>query len=163
MPSNETEWRPLQPEDAAACTELAFKSKRGWGYPEEWIELWRDGLTVTPEFIRNSWSLATFDETSGQLAGFVAVICDGVEAEVEHLWIDPSRQGSGLGRKLFEAALAYARDSQCGNLIVISDPNALGFYEKMGGQAAGSVPSMPVGRELPRLIFSLRPSRGRPH
>ena len=29
-------------------TRIAYASKRYWGYPEEYIELWHEDLTVTP-------------------------------------------------------------------------------------------------------------------
>jgi hypothetical protein len=45
---------PATPEDADALTRIAFAAKRYWGYPESWIQHWRDGLTITPEFVRNS-------------------------------------------------------------------------------------------------------------
>jgi hypothetical protein len=34
-----------KPEDAANLTGIAFAAKRHWGYPENWIESWRDLLT----------------------------------------------------------------------------------------------------------------------
>jgi|SRR5262245_16873441 len=40
-----------KPDEAEALTEIAFAAKRHWGYPEKWIESWRETLTVTPEFI----------------------------------------------------------------------------------------------------------------
>ena len=43
--------RAARPDDAEALTRLAHAAKRHWRYPEEWIALWRPGLTVTPEFI----------------------------------------------------------------------------------------------------------------
>ena len=38
-------------EDAGELTRVAHESKSHWGYPRRWIELWRDDLTITPEFI----------------------------------------------------------------------------------------------------------------
>jgi hypothetical protein len=38
-------------QDAEKLTEIAFAAKRHWGYPEEWMESWRDALTIKPEFI----------------------------------------------------------------------------------------------------------------
>jgi hypothetical protein len=36
-------------------------------------------------------------------------------------------------------------------LRIASDPNALGFYEKMGARRIGDVPATPAGRTLPLL------------
>jgi hypothetical protein len=38
---------------------------------------------------------------------------------------------------------------------VPSDPNAQGFYVKMGAQRVGEVPSRPPGRTLPLLVLRL--------
>jgi hypothetical protein len=43
--------RVARPEDAGELTEIAFAAKRHWGYPDRWIQSWREVLTLTPEFI----------------------------------------------------------------------------------------------------------------
>jgi hypothetical protein len=40
-----------KPQEAEALTEIAHAAKRHWGYPEPWIQNWRDILTMRPEFI----------------------------------------------------------------------------------------------------------------
>lgn len=40
-----------KPEDADALTEIAHAAKRHWGYPERWIESWRDTLIIRAESI----------------------------------------------------------------------------------------------------------------
>ena len=71
------------PADARGLSTIVIAAKRHWGYPDEWIELWRRELTVTPENIeRDYFSIA---EVSGQIGGFVSVAVAGVNAELEHL------------------------------------------------------------------------------
>ena len=43
--------RRAWPAEARALTRVAHAAKRHWGYPEDWLRLWRDALTVTPAFI----------------------------------------------------------------------------------------------------------------
>jgi ribosomal protein S18 acetylase RimI-like enzyme len=70
-------FRPMEihrakPEDAVALTEIAFAAKRHWGYPEQWIQRWKDVLTIQPEFIaRNETYVAFLD---GQPVGFYALV-----------------------------------------------------------------------------------------
>lgn len=45
--------RRARPADARALTRAAHAAKRHWKYPEDWSRLWRDGLTVTPEFVEH--------------------------------------------------------------------------------------------------------------
>ena len=56
--------------DACALTEIAHAAKRHWGYPERWIEIWRDALTITPDFISIHEVYAA--SVDGKIAGFSA-------------------------------------------------------------------------------------------
>jgi hypothetical protein len=40
--------------DAEVLTRVFLAAKRHWGYPERWIERWRESLTITPDFVRRS-------------------------------------------------------------------------------------------------------------
>jgi hypothetical protein len=40
--------RRAQVDEAGLLSDLAFRSKAHWGYPPDWLELWRPELTVTP-------------------------------------------------------------------------------------------------------------------
>src|SRR5438445_217906 len=48
------EIRQAQRTDAESLTAIAHAAKRSWRYPEEWIRLWADELTVTPDFIERN-------------------------------------------------------------------------------------------------------------
>lgn len=66
---------------------------------------------------------------------------------------------SGIGRLLFSHLLSYLRRPEVIRLMIASDPNAAGFYQRLGAGRIGAVSSTPRGRRLPRLVFRLRPSR----
>jgi len=145
--------RRAKADDAPALTALAIRSKRHWGYADSLMELWREELTITPEAIaRTSILLA---EQGARIVGMVGVNLNGATAELEDLWIDPDCMGRGLGRQLFYEGLGLARAAQARTLSVISDPNAEGFYLRMGARRVDLVPSHPDGRQLPRLELSL--------
>jgi len=38
-------------DDAVALSKIALAAKGHWRYQERWLEIWRDTLTVQPEFI----------------------------------------------------------------------------------------------------------------
>ena len=42
---------PASTADADILTRLSFASKGYWGYPEEYFEIWKDELTITPAYI----------------------------------------------------------------------------------------------------------------
>lgn len=139
--------------DAPCLSEIAYTSKRYWGYPEDLMRQWRDDLTVTPDFIeRHPVYLAV---SEGEVAGFYALSLEGEIAELEHLWVYPPHMGGKIGRSLFRHALDIARESGGRTLRIASEPNAEGFYLRMGARLVGRVPSRPAGRELPLLEVDL--------
>ncbi len=62
---------PAAPEAADALACIAFAAKRYWGYPESWIQHWRDSLTITPEFVRNNAVYAAV--SGGEPCAFYAI------------------------------------------------------------------------------------------
>jgi len=143
--------RRARPDDAETLTAIAHAAKRHWGYPEEWIEHWKPELTITNDFIaKNEMFVAMVDE---EIAGCGALVFDGTQAELEHLWVQPKHIGSGVGRCLFEKIRERARDLKASGLEISSDPNAEGFYERMGATRIGEVRSQVDGqpRTLPRM------------
>ena len=144
--------------DAPALTEIAFAAKRHWGYPEEWMALWADELTIEPGYVANNWVLvATRD--AGML-GWCAVEDRRGELWVEYCWVLSAAAGQGIGRAMMQRAFAYAADRGVSSMKVIADPNAEGFYRKLGFRRIGDVPSRPEGRRLPLLEIDLA-ARGR--
>ncbi len=63
--------------------------------------------------------------------------------------------GCGLGRLLFDDAVARARRLGLTTLIVDADPGAEPFYRQMGAERIGASPSGSIpGRFLPKLRVS---------
>ena len=146
--------RPGRPDEAAALSAIAFAAKRHWGYPESWIELWRDDLTVLPQYIDDN--IVYVAEECGQIIGFVALAVFDEEAEVDHLWVMPEHMGKGVGRQLMQSALSYCNSIAVEYVRVVSDPNAQAFYAKLGAVYQGEIDSNPAPRKLPLLSFQLR-------
>jgi GNAT superfamily N-acetyltransferase len=151
-----TTFRCAEVNDADQLTEIAFAGKAHWGYPPEWMELWRPDLVVTPRYLRTE--AISVMEYDGETAGFTGLSTGGKDRQIEHLWLRPKFIGRGFGRLLVGEALRLARKEEVGELFVSSDPNAEGFYLKMGGVRIGrEVYRLPGGvqREVPRLVFRL--------
>jgi GNAT superfamily N-acetyltransferase len=142
-----------QPGAADVLTRIAFAAKAHWGYPERWMERWRDTLTITPEFIRqNEIHVATVE---GEQAGFYALVGEGWRIVLEHLWVLPERMGAGVGRALFEHAVRTAASLGAGVVGIEADPNAEGFYRRMGARRVGEIVYEIDGQErvLPLLAM----------
>ena len=119
-------------EDAENLSKIALAAKAFWKYPESWLNLWKDGLTITPEFIAENEVYLAVSET--KTVGFYALILKGENARLEHLWIEPEFIGRGIGRQLFAHALQTARSCGATLMEIFSDPNAEGFYRKQGAE-----------------------------
>jgi GNAT superfamily N-acetyltransferase len=144
-----------KPEEADALTEIAHAAKRHWGYPETWIQTWRDILTMRPEFIAGNVAYSAIEE--GRAVGFYLLTTESDGMHLDHLWIAPHAMGRGIGRALFEHAIEEARGLGHRALQIEADPNAEGFYSRMGARRVGTTVTTMENqrRELPLLVYDL--------
>ncbi len=146
--------RRARPGEAPALTELALRSKAHWAYDAEFMKIMRRVLKITEEEIRAHHVLV--HETDGAVDGVGALARFDDEWEVEHLWVEPSAIGRGIGKRLLEALLAKAARLGAGRVLVEADPHAEPFYARRGGVRVGERASgMIHGRALPVLAIQL--------
>jgi N-acetylglutamate synthase-like GNAT family acetyltransferase len=148
--------RRARPEEAAALTAIAHDAKRYWGYPEHWIQHWEEDLTISPELISNQNVFVA--ESDNQLLGFYALVVNEKKADLDHMWVAPSQIGKGVGKELFLHAMKTADELKISQVLITADPNAEGFYEKMGASRIGATDSEIDGRarSLPRMKVNTR-------
>lgn len=147
--------RPARPDEAACLTGLAMRSKAVWGYDAEFMARCRPLLAVTETMIEAAPVFVL--DAGGTVAGFYALTpLEGAQIDLALLFVDPRLLGNGYGRRLWDHAVAHARELGFREMIVESDPNALGFYEALGAHSAGVTESpAAAGRLLPRLTLDL--------
>jgi RimJ/RimL family protein N-acetyltransferase len=150
--------RPATPADAATLSQLAWAGKALWGYPEEWMAAWRTALTLTPHYIESNGVLC--GEEAGRLIGCVAFQHTGGELWLDHFWLDVPSVGTGRGRALFQLAARHAEQQGVRRFMIESDPNAEGFYLRMGCRRVGAAVSRLTGsdRVLPVLSYDVSAS-----
>jgi N-acetylglutamate synthase-like GNAT family acetyltransferase len=141
--------RQSSPEDAATLTQIAMEAKRYWGYPEHWIRHWEADLTISSDFIRDNHVYVADED--GEICGFYALSVTGHKAELEHMWVKPDRIGTGIGKEMFLDAMERAAALNVSEVELTSDPNATGFYRRMGAMQIGETESATTGRKLPRM------------
>jgi len=143
------------PEDANALTQISISAKRYWNYPERWMEVWTPQLTFAPEYFEKNDSWVAVDGKNQ--IGFYTLQDQNGNAWIENLWVLPAYIGKGLGRQLFIHAVERARQRGYKILQLEADPNAMGFYEKMGmhkiGERQSEVDGQP--RSLPIMEMTL--------
>ena len=143
--------RPARVEEAAALSDLCFRSKAVWGYDPEFMALMLAALEVAGEDIAagDVWVATGAD---GQIAGVVALAPGDAPGalDLNKLFIEPRHIRSGVGRALLAHAIAEARRRGAGRLTILADPSAAAFYERAGAVRIGEAPSDAVpGRLLP--------------
>jgi GNAT superfamily N-acetyltransferase len=136
---------------AARLTQIAHAAKSYWGYPSHWIELWHDQLHISPTFIdAHEVYVAIADDA---ILGFYALTGSGEKLQMEHMWVMPVAIGQGIGSVMFQHALKRATRLGAKIIEIEADPNAEGFYQKMGAETVGEVSYILEGqrRSLPLL------------
>ena len=139
--------------DRKELTEIAFSAKRHWNYPEKWIELWTDDLTISAHYIRNHFVFKAIEDSKNSIVGFCALELHRPEKKLEiaHAWVLPSFMGLNIGSQLVKYAFNNLKSLPFNRITVVADPNAKGFYEKLGFKFIKEIESTPEGRFLPFL------------
>jgi len=165
-------FRDALPDESDKLTQLSLDSKAYWGYPREWIALWTEELTISPDYIMKNMVVVAEEKT--EILGYISIIEEIFQDTVrigehnishgfflDNMFILPSHIKKGIGKKLFEIAIHWCRKRQIRKLYIDSDPNAKKFYEKMGAVYIGEIESNKiVGRTRPILILIIEGDSG---
>jgi len=148
--------RRARPAEAAVLSALALRSKAHWGYDADFLAACQDDLTLSADDIATS-VVYVFDAADIPSGFYRLVLQDDDVAELDALFVEPAAMGQGVGRRLWEHAVATATKLGCSEMVWQSDPQAEGFHLAMGALRAGeSVSTVMPGRMLPLMHFRLR-------
>lgn len=149
--------REARPDEARYLSALALRSKAHWGYPKSFMDSCKSELTVEPARIDSDQYHCFVATVDGGTAGFYALerLPDG-EYELEALFVEPARIGTGVGRELIEHAKRTVSRLGATRLVIQGDPHAADFYRaagarQIGHRESGSIP----GRYLPLFEITL--------
>ena len=141
-------FRKAEISDITVLNRVSVTSKRHWGYPEEWIENWKEDLTLTANDLNSQETLVM--DFKRRIIGFCSIKDNGDRYEVIHLWILPEFIGKGYGKILLKETLTlFVLEDK--PIWVLADPNAESFYNKQGFITLEKVESFPKGRYLPLM------------
>ena len=149
--------RKALPDESIILTEISFLSKHYWGYPDEYFDIWKHELTITPEYIKHNHVFAAYTEE--EILGYFSLVEVAeyfVTNEVgvdkgfwlEHIFIRPEYMRMGIGKKLIAFMQKYCRENNISELHIFSDPNADGFYDSIGAEYVRNSPSSIQGRNV---------------
>jgi len=120
-----------------AARSMIFGFAAGWSVPDAEHEIW----------------LA--QDIQG-VAGFYALIPHGDDQELDLFFTANDSQGTGVGRRLFEHMADRARALGAETVVIRSNPDAAGFYRRMGAVEVGvSPPGDGLSWERPKLELIL--------
>jgi GNAT superfamily N-acetyltransferase len=114
------------------------------------MEKAREDLRITPESISENHVYVL--EKDSAIAGFFCLIMGNGRKELDFFFVEPGFIGKGYGKALWEGFLEIAGKVGGGEIKIIADPNAVGFYEKMGAIIVGEYTStLFENRKLPLM------------
>ena len=146
--------RKARPEEAPFLTELALRSKRAWGYDDEFMKHVMPDMIVRVEFLALEHGIVA--EREGSVVGYAIVRVDGNSAFLRDLFVEPNSFRTGVGKTLFLEAARFAKERGATRMTLEGDPHAVGFYERLGMRQIGEEPSIVGGgRMLPVMGLSL--------
>jgi GNAT superfamily N-acetyltransferase len=145
-----------RPDELPAITALAVRSKRYWGYSDEFMAALDGELTFRQADLDDARTRVEVIEADGRLIGVIRMRRRTELACLEDLWIDPDAIGQGYGRIGFERACRIGREWGKGVLELEADPHAEPFYLHLGCRRVSMSPVASVpGRAVPLMRYSL--------
>ena len=157
------EIRQAQPIESDLLTEISFAAKKHWNYPDNYYDIWRDELIITKDYIHQNIVFEALYQNS--VLGFYSIIeneADFYTGDIfvkkgfwlEHIFIKPAYHALGIGMLLINHAKQVSRDSGITELLIFADPNAKGFYDKVGAEYLYESKSSIPGRMIP--VYGLK-------
>jgi GNAT superfamily N-acetyltransferase len=143
--------------EAPALTELCTRSKAYWGYDAAFMAAAARTIEIRERNIRAKRVLVAVSDFNASresgappLLGVAAVLPMDSRGtfDLSHLFVAPEAFGEGIGTALFDAAMQLAAAQGGRRLSILSDPNAAGFYEKLGATRRGEAPSDAVPHRM---------------
>lgn len=124
--------RPVEPDEGELLREIAIAAKSHWGYDLDRVKEWAALGDFSPNGLRQkNVYVAAVENTP---VGWAAALPRGDVWWLDDLWIAPAWMGKGIGSRLFTYAAEQGRASGSRRMEWEAEPNALGFYERLGGR-----------------------------
>ena len=153
---NGDDWQPMRDVRLAALSEAPYAF--GSTYAREAVfteERWRARIS------ERSVTFFAQAEAPGQdpgqdtgPAGLAGVYVEDGQAELVSMWVRPSARGLGVGEALVEAAAAWARARDFGDLFLwVTEGNrpAIRLYERCGFTVTGESQPLPSDETQPEI------------
>ena len=140
-------------EDEAPALEALMHASNGYATPEQRRLIERVRVPVEAAGASVTYVL---EDAAGAAGFYTLVRRSEAQQEIDLFFTANDRQGRGVGRRMFEHAVAEARRRGARELLVISNPPSAAFYRRMGCREDGvDAPRPDIPWERPIFTFDL--------
>jgi GNAT superfamily N-acetyltransferase len=140
--------------EAVILRDLAIAAKSHWGYEGGWLQEWVEQGGFSEDALRARDIYVA--EIDGEPVGWASSILKGDVCWLDDLWVKPLWIGKGVGSRLWRHVAARSAAQGALRMEWEAEPNAIGFYEKMGGTYLRDSESSEMRRVLPIMGVDLR-------
>ncbi len=131
MRIDRTEFRRATADDAQLLNQMTLDGLRHWGHDKNFPDLFHSLASKLPDGDKIAQSPVFVLEQNDQAIGFYGLRDREEHMELLRMFLNVERIGHGYGRLLWDHAVneaAALRD----RMLIMSDPEAVGFYVTMG-------------------------------
>jgi GNAT superfamily N-acetyltransferase len=124
--------RPARPDEGERLREIAVAAKSHWGYEPDRVRQWAAGGDFSAKGLSEKEVFVA--EHEGCAIAWAALIPRGEVVWLDDMWVEPEWIGKGVGSLLFRHSVERATALGGATMEWEAEPNAVGFYERMGGR-----------------------------
>ena len=145
--------RDARPDEASALEMLQRRSSDVWEEYRAQLAASPDAIEPPHRAIADGRVRVAVDALGRRLGFSVVLPISGGRCELDDLFVEPDSMGVGVGRMLVDDVVSRAAAAGASHVDVIANPNAVGFYERLGFEVTGQA-STRFG-EAPRMSLEL--------
>jgi GNAT superfamily N-acetyltransferase len=145
--------RPAHSHEGERLREIAIAAKGYWGYELDRVRQWAAMGDFSAAGLRKKDVYVA--EADGRAVAWAALVAKDELIWLDDLWVEPEWIGKGVGSLLFRHAVECAIRLGGKHLEWEAEPNAIGFYEKLGGSYLRDGEPSAWGRVLPVMGIDL--------
>ena len=147
--------RDAWPDEASALATLQRRSSDVWEEYRAQLAANPDAIEPPHQAIADRRVRVAVDAVGRRLGFSVVLPITGGRCELDDLFVEPDSMGVGVGRLLVDDVATRAAAAGASHVDVIANPNAMGFYERLGFEITGQA-STRFG-DAPRMSLDLTP------
>ena len=152
--------RDAEPDEARALEALQRRSSDVWEEYREQLAAHPDAIEPPHQAIAERRARVATDASDSILGFSVVLPVENGRCELDDLFVEPELMQQGIGRALVRDLAARAYAAGAWYVDVIANPNALGFYARVGFELSGHA-STRFG-SAPRMTLDLEGRRSEP-